>query len=436
VNDPVPGAPLRAVTVALPPGEKVDPVALAGAQGVLFAGAGLTLAGWGVAAQLPLAAGLEDGAGRAAVAAWLAAVPVDDAVNRPGTGVVAHGALPFDRAGPATLVVPRLTYGIDEEGHEWVTLVGESPEVPEPADLRRRLHELSSRAGGGSRSERPARLVPRPEPGAYVEAVARAVAAIGQGRLRKVVLARALEVQLADPVDPVVVARRLLEAEPGCTVFAHPVAGGRFLGATPELLVSRRGTSVGCHPLAGTVGVVGPGGDEAAAGLLTSAKDLAEHRPVVEAIATALEPFTERLDVPERPSLLRLHRVAHLASPIGGTLRTVDGVAPGVLELLAALHPTPAVGGTPRHEALALVAELEPVPRGHWAGPVGWLDGRGDGDWIIGIRSATVAGDRALLLAGAGIVADSVPAAELAETSLKMMPVLEALAPGASAQLA
>ena len=177
------------------------------------------------------------------------------------------------------------------------------------------------------------------------------------------------------------------------------------------------------------------GDDPAVEALLGSAKDQREHRFVVEHLARALTPFCGRLDVPDRPAAVRLRSVAHLQTELTGTLRADRPSSAGSLELLAALHPTPAVGGTPTARARGVISELEVEPRHLWAGAVGWTGESGDGDWFLGIRSAELDGTRARLLAGAGIVAGSVPDDELAETTLKLRPVLEALAPGSGSLL-
>jgi len=426
---------LRAVSVPLPPGLPIDPLAVAGPDGVAFCSPWLVLTGRGVAAELALPAGLDSPADLRAAGARLADIPCADRVGRPGSGVVAQTALPFRRGAPGRLVLPRLTYGRDERGHEWVTLVtgpGEPAGALDPARLRHELSSAGPAPGPVDDDLTPTAPAVRAEaPGAYADAVATAVAAIRAGTLDKVVLARAVELEFASPPSPLGALRRLHAREPSCTAFLHPVAGGWFLGASPELLVSRRGRRVRCNPLAGTVGLPGGSGpdDEAAARLRRSAKDRGEHRLVVEEVAATLEPCCSRLDVPATPSLVRLRSVAHLATTIAGTLRSVGGRAPGVLELVGLLHPTPAVGGVPRSAALSLIEELEPGDRQHWAGPVGWVDARGDGDFVIGIRSATLAGPRVTVRAGCGIVEASDPAAELAEASVKLASVLGALAP-------
>ena len=165
--------------------------------------------------------------------------------------------------------------------------------------------------------------------------------------------------------------------------------------------------------------------------LLASVKDSAEHRMVVEAIGGALGPLCSQLDVPARPDLVHLHNIIHLGTSVAGILaRRSDGSVPTALDLVAALHPTPAVGGVPRDRALALIGRLEPEDRGHYAGPVGYVDAQGDGCWMLGIRSVTVQGPDARLAAGVGVVEGSDPATERVETVLKLTAVFDALAPG------
>lgn len=421
-----------------------DPYALGAGEGVLFAHERLALAGRGAAASIQLPSGLDDRAELAGAQEWLARVPHVDATGLPGAAVRGFGALPFDRSAPARLVVPEVTFARDACGRCWATLVG--PQGAGADALERLADDLARGSLRSSADDAPPgpgpEVVAVPYPQEYARAVERALAEMARGPLRKVVLARSLEARFPAPVDVAAALRRLHDQEPSCTVFAFPAepgAPGRFFGASPELLVRRDEATVTCHPLAGTVGLATQGangtpGDEGALEvLLSSAKDRLEHQLVVEAIVDALSPRCCALTVPAAPSLVRLRSVAHLGTVVAGTLRAgADGRPPSVLELLSALHPTPAVGGAPRAEALALIEKLEPTGRGRWAGPVGWLDADGDGRWVIGIRSATVEARTAVLCAGAGIVAGSDPQAELAETTVKLAPVLEALAPGAS----
>lgn len=287
----------------------------------------------------------------------------------------------------------------------------------------------------------------------FMGAVAHAVRDIRHGELRKVVLARQIELAFDTAIDVPALLRRWRDVEPTATVFSIPVEGGQFLGASPELLVDRRGATVRCRPLAGTSSRPGKGStgaghpiggnrptgtDQVSPGnpplpandLRKSAKDVSEHCLVVEAIADALGPLCTHLDVPPTPDLVHLHNVSHLSTSISGTLAPSSSGLPTVLGLVATMHPTPAVGGVPRRQALQAIAELEPSDRAHYAGPVGWMDAHGDGRWVVGIRAATVAGRHARLAAGVGIVERSDPASELLETNWKFTAVFDALAPG------
>jgi menaquinone-specific isochorismate synthase len=407
----------------------------------------LSFAGSGTAAILELPSGLAEAAELDEVLNWLRAVPHHDEVRRSGSAVSAHGALAFEPTTPARLIVPAVCAAHDAQGHAWATVVTAADEPLDETRVRVLVRQAASAARGQVRSGTERAGMPpgadagapsvllRPPPAAHTRSVAAAVAAITNGLLQKVVLARSIEVHLAAPPDVGDVLERLRTQEPTCTVFAHPVPGGWFVGASPELLLSRCGNRVRCHPLAGTVGLTATAADDRAIeSFLDSKKELAEHELVVEAIAAALAPYCDRLRVPTAPSLVRLRSVAHLGTLVVGHLRD-RGQPSHALALLAAIHPTPAVGGVPRREALALIAKLEPGPRGNWAGPVGWVDARGDGEWMLGIRSATLSTAGAVLWAGSGIVSGSLPEAELAETTIKLVPVLEAVAPGAGERL-
>lgn len=408
-----------------------------------------SFAGSGTAAILELPSGLAGASELDEALAWLRAVPHHDEVRRSGSGVSAHGALAFEPTTPARLIVPAVCAAHDAQGHAWATVVAAADEPLDEARVRALVRQAAaaSAASGQARSGTERAGAPpgadagaptvllRPPPAGHIRSVAAAVAAIASGPLQKVVLARSIELHLAAPPDVGDVLERLRTQEPTCTVFAHPVPGGWFVGASPELLLCRSGDRVRCHPLAGTVGLTGTAADDRAIeSFLDSKKELAEHELVVEAIAAALEPYCDRLRVPSAPSLVRLQSVAHLGTLVEGHLRG-RGHPSHALALLAALHPTPAVGGVPRREALALIAKLEPGPRGNWAGPVGWVDARGDGEWMLGIRSATLSTAGAVLWAGSGIVSGSIPEAELAETTIKLVPVLEAVAPGTGERL-
>lgn len=271
---------------------------------------------------------------------------------------------------------------------------------------------------------------PRPEH--YADMVARCVAQLTGGQtLGKAVLARSLLLQAEQTINPLVLAKKL-ERDSSVTTYVLPLPQTQheppawLVGASPELLVSVRGNKVISHPLAGSARrQADPDADaRASEQLASSSKDLDEHRFVVDAIVSALAPLCSELEAPERPSLYTTETMWHLGTEIVGTLKDANTSA---ATLAGLLHPTPAVCGTPRQQALDTINHLEPVARGFYAGAVGWVDAQGDGDWYVAIRCAHVQANRLRLFAGAGIVADSVPALEVAETSAKFRALLDAL---------
>ena len=434
------GGTPRAVRLSLPGGPPVDAFALAGESGILLAASDRVLVGLGRSLTLDLPRGLANDADVDAAMSRLSALPCDDVLGGSSAGhaVLAFGALPFLRTSPASLVVPELTYCREGDGREWVTLV--SPDgtgLPDPSDpaagaaLRTRILALTDqRVTAPPAVQRPVTEA-KSSDADFVQSVAAAVDAIRRGALVKVVLARAVEVFLAQDIDVPDLIARWAELEPSCTIFALPTDAGRFVGASPELLVERSGAHVRSRPLAGTIGRIHDGDGGLPSALLESAKDGEEHRLVVDAIRAELAPLCTELQVPERPELVHLHTITHLGTTIDGTLRSdSDGTASTALHLVARLHPTPAVCGVPRLAATDLISRLEPEPRGAYAGPVGYVDASGDGRWMVGIRALTVTGRSATMTAGVGIVAESDPSTELSETSLKFRAVFEALAPG------
>jgi isochorismate synthase len=330
---------------------------------------------------------------------------------------VAVGALPFDPAGPAPVAVAARAAVRLEEDVTWRVRAGDERE---PAAFER----IVGRPPHGA-FDAP-QLRPTPPPDRYAEAVAAAVRRIRTGALRKVVLARTIDVAAGRRLDPRQLALRLRAVDPDAYTFAVPTDDGVLVGASPELLLSRRGREVRSNPLAGSAPRSGdPEEDrELARRLEASSKDREEHAIVVDAVAEALAPRCEELRWDPEPVLLETANVWHLSTRFHGVLRDPP---PSSLELVRALHPTPAVGGDPAPEALATIRELEPFPRGRYAGPVGWIDAAGDGDWAIALRCAELRGDAATLYAGAGIVADSDPQAEVGETERKFRAFLDAL---------
>ncbi|MCW4456491.1 isochorismate synthase [Flavobacterium sp. MXW15] len=364
---------------------------------------------------------------------------VDDAgsflLHAPQRRVDAAGCRMRLPGGPAATLAQRVQAFFAQSRHGPALLVGALPFDPHAGDALYQPERLVAPvpSGAGTFPALAGGIVAEPSAEAYADAVAQALQPLrAEGDpLRKLVLARSLRVQAAQAVDPRALAARLGRDPSVATyVVPLPVAAGQapawLVGASPELLVSRRGRNVVSHPLAGSARRSGDPAEDArtAEALLASAKDLDEHRYVVEAIVEALAPLCSELDAPSRPSLHATATMWHLGTRIAGTLKDP---ALSAAALAGMLHPTPAVCGTPRQPALEAIQALEPVPRGFYAGAVGWTDAAGDGDWYVSIRCAHVQGRMLRLFAGAGIVAGSQPALEVDETAGKFMALLNAL---------
>jgi isochorismate synthase len=388
--------------------------------GVLHATEELVIVAFGTAASVELPGGLADPAAPRRVAAALGDVTLDGDPGPAGTGVAALGALPFERTAPARLSVPRCLAAWRPGAEDaWVTTVGERD------DDVLALH-LSAGGPVAARGE-VVSLEERPSRDDYATAVARCVARIGHGDLDKVVLARAAVGQARTTFDPAGVAEALHALDPSCCTYAVPDAHGRFVGASPELLVATADGAVAAHPLGGTVPMRGDGGDdERLAWLVADAKNRQEHAAVVDDVVARLSPYCEAIHAAPAPSAVRLSTNARLGTWVDGKLARPLDVAVAV-ELLAALHPTPAVGGVPRDEALAVIAELEAAPRGLWAGAVGWVDADGASTWTLSLRGVRLDGAAFEAWGGAGIVAASVPDEEADETGEKLASVLRVL---------
>lgn len=350
-----------------------------------------------------------------------AAAHVDDHVEAPGSGLVAFGALPFaaHSASPAVLTVPRLTIGHagDRTWATWVLPDAGAPDPTEPIPVPFGPH-WSAAVGPGALT-----------PEGYQDAVRAGLAAIAAGEVSKVVLARDLAGTVPAGSDLRRLVRSLASGYPDTWVYA--VHG--LIGASPETLVTVAGGTVTARVLAGTVARgADPDADrEAALALASSVKDLDEHGYAVRSLVEALSPLTSALAAGEQPFTLALPNVWHLATDVEAT----TAADTSVLDLIAVLHPTAAVAGTPTDAALAAIARIEPSDRGRYAGPVGWVDAHGDGEWAIALRGAQFdlagADDTGIPFtahAGAGIVAGSDPEAELLETRVKFRPIVDALA--------
>jgi menaquinone-specific isochorismate synthase len=400
---------LTARTVAVDdPGDLVTRVP--DAHGFAWVRQGEGLVAWGEFARIEVGAGGDRFAhASASLARLLGSAEVDDAVRLPGTGPVAFGSFTFDpdREG-SVLVVPRVVLG-RRDGRAWLTTMdGENPEslgptqaLPAPGRIRY--------AGASFPEVR------------WIEAVDAAIRAIRRDQVQKIVLARDVLVWSEQPLDPRALVHRLAERFPQC--FAFACAG--LVGATPELLVRRFGDRVESVPLAGSAARGADPAEDVRLGaqLMASEKNRGEHQLAVDSVRRVLEPLCTSLDVDLEPWLLRLGNVQHLATSLRGTLaRPVRS-----LDLAGALHPTAAVCGTPTAAALDRIRTLEKMDRGRYAGPVGWTDARGDGEWGIALRCAEVSGPRARLFTGAGLVTASLPESELEETRLKLLAMQSAL---------
>ena len=397
---------LRAVTRRVD--GDLDLLAAAGADGVVFERERIGLAGRGVAVRVAVDE----------VDAVLGAIEVDDDVGLPGTGPVAFGALPFARAAWATaeLVVPAVVWGRAETGTRWVTTIA-------PADAAAPTPPAVEPLALDPAAE-PTRFAVEPTtaPEAWCDLVAAATKAIAGGAFDKVVLAREIDVVADAPFAVPAVLARLRAAYPTC--FVTHIDG--YVAASPELLVSRSGDVVRAHPMAGTAPRGGDAATDArlAAGLLASPTYRHEHQITIDEVHDTLLGWSSYVDYEAEPSVVAVANVQHLATLVEGRL---SHPAPSVLELVRALHPTPAVCGRPREAAEAFIAGHEGFDRRRYAGTYGWVDGLGNGQWAVGIRCAELDGPRARVVAGNGIVGDSDPPTELRETRAKLQAMLGAL---------
>lgn len=376
----------------------------------LFASPSGTLLGQGIAcalaapAERPTTRAAAGRALREQVQALLQEAQTTHGIAQP----VALGAIPFDVRRPARLAVPRSLHR------------GQAPQAGET---------LAEPPGLTADS-----ATPSPAPAVYEAAVADALTRFQRGELDKVVLARALDLQLDRAPDQRALFARLAQKNLNGYTFTIPLPEGddvegdpaAFVGATPELLVRRIGTRVVVNPLAGSAARRALPAEDEQAGqrLLASTKDRREHAVVIDAVVQALRPLCRTLDVPEGPSLLATDALWHLSTVLTGELAEPATTS---LDLALALHPTPAVCGQPVDRAFSVIEALEPVDRGLFAGFVGWCDAQGDGEWAVSLRCATLRGRSLRLHAGAGIVPGSDPRSESQETGTKFRTMLSAL---------
>ena len=389
---------MHAVTRAFD--EDVDLNDFAGSDGFLFVRDGVGLAGQGVAARVEA----DD------VVAFLAAMDFDDYVGVAGCGPVAIGVLPFKPGASTKLVVPSVVIGKGADGQRWITII-DGAEIPAVA--------ARPAPNAGDFTVRPGVDIET-----YLVAVAAARDAVRAGLIDKAVIARDILITSSEPISLHAVMLRLRSSFGS----SYRYLVDDFLGASPELLVGLDGSVVTSHPLAGTTPHTGDPETDArlATALLLSEKNQIEHRIVIDVVHDTLLPWASYLDWEPEPSIVAVANVQHLGTRMQGQL---SQPSPDVLTLARALSPTPALGGHPQEPALELIERVEGFRRGHYGGAVGWVDARGNGTWAVAIRCAEFSQDRrqARLFAGGGIVAESDPMAELAETQAKFQAMLSAI---------
>ncbi|MEY4499803.1 MAG: hypothetical protein RL319_791 [Actinomycetota bacterium] len=347
--------------------------------------------------------------------AWRALVAttvVEDQVQQTGSGLVAFGTFSFadDSSAESVLVVPKVLLGV-RDGQRWVTsVVGENIDDFWSAEQVYRSEQAINLIDGLQTAD------------GFKSSVESALDAIEIGKVDKVVLARDVVSKVASNFDNRNALKKFAASYPTCWTYS---VDGLF-GASPELLVRVSHKQVSARVLAGTAGRgTDPGIDQAISNALqTSSKNIAEHKFAVASMVEELKKFCTKVDADETPFSLSLPNLWHLASDVHATLH--DDAS--VLDIAAVLHPTAAVAGTPTLVARKLIGELEPFDRGRYAGPVGWIGADGDGEFAIALRGAQLSEGQLTAYAGCGIVAESEPEAELAETELKFKPIREALA--------
>jgi menaquinone-specific isochorismate synthase len=342
----------------------------------------------------------------------LAHVTIKNNVHGVGTGPILFSSFAFDEQDPSLLMIPQVVV-VKKNGKSWITWTGK--EQPLLQTKAREIKNLEFEWHKGALSD-----------ANWCGAVEESVSRIKSGILEKVVLARDVIATSTNTISPADLVQSLEQEYPSTWLFLV----GDLIGATPELLVRLNKSLVTSRVLAGTIRKTGNDTKDAtlAGSLSKSSKDLEEHEYAVRSVADALAPFASSTNVPEAPFVLHLPNVMHLATDVTGVIN--DSAANvDIFTLIAALHPTAAVCGTPTDIAREVIAELESMNRGRYAGPVGWIDAHGDGEMGIALRCGQISEDQhqIRLFAGCGIVADSVAKDELAESQAKLLPIRTAL---------
>ena len=382
-------------------------------DGHLFVRDGIGVAGRGVATTCS----------HADVEEVLRGVSAVDEGTDAARGVVAFGIKPFSRESHARFLIPEVLVQKRDDGSQTVSLIGTDPHLVTESRLLAVVNDMASTKPNPP-SVNSFAVEPLTSIDTYLSAVVAARDAVRRGEIDKAVIARDIQVRSAQPLDVYSILLRLRASFGSSYRF---LVGG-LLGASPELLVERHGRTIRSHPLAGTAPRTGDPTTDArlASELVASTKNQIEHRVVIDMVHDTLLPHCSYLDWEPEPSIVTVATVQHLGTALEGAL-----VEPplSVLALVEMLCPTPALGGHPTKEAMELITKVEGMDRGDYGGAVGWIDGRGDGTWAVTIRCAELSADRtrARLFAGGGIVADSEPHSELAETQAKFQAMLSAI---------
>ena len=391
--------------------DQIDLNSFAGSEGMLFVRNGIGVATHGIAARLASRDAKE----------FLASIQIDDFVKAPGSGPVLIGSIPFDSQELHEFVLPKILVCKSEDGRCWVTAVDiEEIELAHMFESHVSEEFISSSSTTSSSYT----VAPGVEIDTYLQAVTVARDAVRSGTITKAVIARDVIVTSTNPIDIRAVLLRLRNSFG--TSYQFSIDG--FVGASPELLVSILDGEVSSHPLAGTAPRTGdPTTDnDIATALLSSTKNQIEHRIVIDAVHDTLLPWCSYLDWEPEASIVAVANVQHLGTHMSGRL---SEPFLHILDAVYALSPTPALGGFPRDKALQLISDVEGMSRGRYGGAVGWFDSKGNGVWAVAIRCAEYSNNNmnARLFAGGGIVADSDPLSELAETQAKLQAMLAAI---------
>ena len=367
------------------------------------------LVGWGVYAETTV-----KGADRFEVARkwWheqLDAFEINNEVHGAGTGPVLFTSFAFDQQEESRLVIPKVVVGIKNQT-TWITWIGDENQP-----------KLLEKPAGG---QLPKVTWRQSDIDAWKRQVRSAVEVIQRDSLDKVVLAREIIADVDSPVDPRTVLRKLAKDYPGTWVYSNH----GLIGATPELLIRLNNSMVVSRVLAGTISKTGDDSKDLAlaASLARSSKDLEEHEYAVRSVADALAPFCSSTNVPDAPFVLHLSNVMHLATDVTGAIKEGHKVI-DIFSILSKLHPSAAVCGTPTNSAADLIKKLEGINRGRYAGPIGWIDARGDGEQGLALRCGYLTDKEVHAYAGCGIVAGSDAEHEAAESQAKLLPIINAL---------